>query len=85
MSHESQAVYFNAVPLLVLGSAYLLVAATLVPTLWRERNRTTLADAALASVFPGIGIPAIIFGNRSTQIPPSPLFQTIIPSHTPLA
>ena len=63
MSHESQAVYFNAVPLLVLGAAYLVVAATLVPTLWRERSRTTLADVALASVFPGIGIPALIFGT----------------------
>ena len=60
MSHESQAVYFNAVPLLVLAVAYLLVAAMLAPQLWHERKRATTADYALASVFPGVGIPALI-------------------------
>ncbi|MDQ2910061.1 MAG: hypothetical protein M3R39_03455, partial [Actinomycetota bacterium] len=61
MSHEDQAVYFNAVPLFVLAGAYLLVAAALAPTLWRERNRISVTDVALALVFPGIGIPAAIF------------------------
>ena len=37
MSSEDQAVYFNAVPLFVLSGAYLMVAALLAPTLWRER------------------------------------------------
>jgi PAS domain S-box-containing protein len=59
---EDQAVYFNAVPLLVLAAAYLVVAAALLPTLWRERSRAGLTDLALALVFPGIGIPAAIFG-----------------------
>jgi PAS domain S-box-containing protein len=62
VSHEDQAVYFNAVPLLVLGGAYLLVAAALAPTLWRERSRVSATDVALALIFPGIGIPAAIFG-----------------------
>jgi two-component system, OmpR family, phosphate regulon sensor histidine kinase PhoR len=57
-----KAVYFNAVPLLVLATAYLLVAAALAPTLWRERHRVTVTDVALASVFPAIAIPALIYG-----------------------
>ena len=62
MTPQDQAVYFNAVPLLVLAAAYLLVAAMLGPTLWRERSRAGLTDIAVALVFPGIGIPAAIFG-----------------------
>ena len=62
MSTEDQAVYFNAVPLLVVAAAYLLVAAALGPTLWRERRRAGVSDIALALVFPGIGIPAAILG-----------------------
>jgi PAS domain S-box-containing protein len=59
---QDQAVYFNAVPLFVLAAAYLLVTAVLGPTLWRERGRAGLTDVAVALVFPGIGIPAAIFG-----------------------
>jgi PAS domain S-box-containing protein len=62
VSHEDQAVYFNAVPLFVLAGAYLMVAALLAPTLWRERRRVATTDVALAAIFPGIAIPAAIFG-----------------------
>jgi PAS domain S-box-containing protein len=62
VTHEDQAVYFNAVPLFVLAGAYLTVAAAFAPTLWRERRRVTSTDVALAMLFPGIGIPAGIFG-----------------------
>ncbi|HYX88076.1 MAG TPA: GAF domain-containing protein [Gaiellaceae bacterium] len=62
MSPQDEAVYFNAVPLFVLAGAYLLVGLALAPTLWRERNRVGVTDFALALVFPGIGIPAAIFG-----------------------
>ncbi len=62
MSPEDQAVYFNAVPLFALAGAYLMVATALAPTLWRERRRVAITDVALAAVFPGIGIPAAIFG-----------------------
>lgn len=62
MSHEDQAVYFNAVPLFALAGAYLLVAAALAPTLWRERSRVSVTDVALALVFPAIGISAAILG-----------------------
>jgi PAS domain S-box-containing protein len=48
--------------LFVLAAAYLAVAATLIPSLWRERARFTVADLAFALMFPCIGIPAAIFG-----------------------
>ncbi|MGZ4317909.1 MAG: GAF domain-containing protein [Gaiellaceae bacterium] len=62
MTPQDQALYFNALPLLLLAGTYLLVFAALVPTLWRERSRVTASDVALASVFLGIAIPAAIFG-----------------------
>lgn len=62
MTPQDQAVYFNAVPLFVLAGAYLLVATALAPALWRERSRVSVTDVALALIFPGIGIPAAIFG-----------------------
>ena len=63
MSLQDQAVYFNALPLLVLAGAYLLVAAALAPTLWRERNRVGVTDVALTLVFLGIGVAAATFGG----------------------
>ena len=62
MSPEDQAVYFNAVPLFILAGAYLMVATALAPTLWRERRRVSVTDVGLAAIFPGIAIPAAIFG-----------------------
>ena len=62
MSAADKAVYFNAVPLFALAAAYLLVAAALAPTLWRERHRVTVTDVALAAVFPAVAVPALILG-----------------------
>ncbi|MGB2875083.1 MAG: GAF domain-containing protein [Gaiellaceae bacterium] len=62
MTPEDQAVYFNAVPLLVLAATYILVAGVLGPTLWRERRHLTVAGLALGLVFPGIAIAAGTFG-----------------------
>ena len=62
MTPEDQAVYFNAVPLFILAGAYLMVATALAPTLWRERRRVSVTDVGLAAIFPGIAIPAGIFG-----------------------
>jgi PAS domain S-box-containing protein len=62
VSPEDQAVYLNALPLFVLAGAYLGVAAALAPTLWRERHRVSITDVALAAIFPGVGIPAAIYG-----------------------
>jgi PAS domain S-box-containing protein len=61
VSPEDQAVYFNAVPLFILAGAYLMVAAALAPTLWRERRRVTVTDLGLAAIFPAVGIAAGIF------------------------
>ena len=61
MSPEDKAVYFNAVPLFILAGAYLMVAAALAPTLWRERRRVSVTDVGLAAIFPAIGIAAGIF------------------------
>jgi PAS domain S-box-containing protein len=63
VSPEDQAVYFNAVPLFILAGAYLMVATALAPTLWRERRRVSVTDVGLAAIFPGIAIPAAIFGT----------------------
>jgi PAS domain S-box-containing protein len=62
VSAERQAVFFNAVPLLVLAAVYLGVGAALLPTLWRERGRVTIAELALSLMFPCIGVPAAVLG-----------------------
>jgi PAS domain S-box-containing protein len=62
VSPQDKAVYFNAVPLLVVAASYLFVATALAVTLWRERDRATPADLALASIFPAVGIAAGILG-----------------------
>jgi PAS domain S-box-containing protein len=63
VSPQEKAVWFNAVPLLVLAGTYLLAAAALAPTLWRGRSRLGATDLALAYVFAGAAIPAAIFGG----------------------
>ena len=62
MSPHDQAVYFNALPLLIVAASYLFVAALLGRALWRHRERVTTADLALASIFPAVGIAAAILG-----------------------
>jgi PAS domain S-box-containing protein len=62
LSPQTEALWFNALPLLVLAGAYLLVAAALAPTLWRERRRVAASDVAIALVFLSVGIPAAILG-----------------------
>jgi signal transduction histidine kinase len=59
---EQQAIYLNAVPLLVLGAAYLAAGASLLPVLVRSRGAIRELELALALVFPCGGIAAIIFG-----------------------
>ena len=39
MDAETQAVLFNAVPLLILAALYLAVGVAVAPALWRERGR----------------------------------------------
>src|SRR5919202_5741313 len=62
VSQATESVFFNAVPLLVLATAYLAVGAMLAPTLWRERAQLTLIDTALATLFPCLGVMAAVWG-----------------------
>ena len=58
----TEAVVFNAVPLLILAAAYVAVAAALLSVLWRDRTRSHPLDWALAFVFPAIAVAALILG-----------------------
>jgi PAS domain S-box-containing protein len=62
VSRETQAIVFNAVPLLVLAAAYLVVTAALVPAIWRERARTRRVELALTLTFPAIAVAAAVWG-----------------------
>jgi PAS domain S-box-containing protein len=59
---EDEAIYLNAIPLLVLGAAYVLAGAALLPSVWRERRRIREVELSLALVFPCGGAAALIFG-----------------------
>ena len=62
VTSEQQAIYLNAVPLIALGLVYLAAAASLGPSLVRERKRIRDLELALALVFPCGGLAALIFG-----------------------
>ena len=62
MTSETQAIFLNAVPLLVVGGLYLLAALTLAPSVWRERGRIRGLELSLALVFPAVGIAAVLLG-----------------------
>jgi GAF domain-containing protein len=72
VSSESQAIYLNAIPLLVLGALYLVAAATLAPNAWRERGRIRDLELTLALVFPSGGLAAIVFG-AAVLLEPDPV------------
>ena len=61
MSRSEQALWFNAVPLLVVASAYLVATASLVRALRGRRPRSQVESGALA-VFPAIGLAAAVYG-----------------------
>ena len=63
MSAETQAVFFNAVPLLAVASAYLAVTVIVAPRLWRERAGLKGSELAVPLVFPCIGLPAAILAG----------------------
>jgi hypothetical protein len=63
VSHATQSVVFNAVPLLVLAAAYLIVTGSLVPTLWRQRGRTNPMDVAGVLIFPALAVMAAIWAG----------------------
>ena len=62
MSQSSQVLWFNAVPLLIVGAAYLGASALLGPSLWAARRRASVLDVAILLVFPAFGLAALAFG-----------------------
>ena len=62
MDAHTQAVLFNAVPLLVLAGLYLALGVVFAPTLWRERGRLREAGYASALLYPCLGIAIGIVG-----------------------
>ena len=62
MSQSSQVLWFNAVPLLIVGAAYLGASALLGPSLWAARRRASALDLAILLVFPAFGLAALAFG-----------------------
>ncbi len=62
MSEATQAVLLNGVPLLLVAVAYAVVAAAVLPGLWRDRARAHRLDWSLLGVFPGIAVAAGIYG-----------------------
>jgi PAS domain S-box-containing protein len=61
VSQADEALWFNAVPLLIVAAAYLGVTALVGPPLWAERRRASL-DLAIFLVFPVLAVIAAGFG-----------------------
>jgi PAS domain S-box-containing protein len=62
VSQSSQVLWFNAIPLLIVGAAYLGASALLGPSLWAARRRASVLDVAILLVFPAFGLAALAFG-----------------------
>ncbi|HEX6664453.1 MAG TPA: GAF domain-containing protein [Gaiellaceae bacterium] len=62
MSHASKALWFDGIPLLVVGAAYLGASALLGPPLWAARRRASLLDLGIFLVFPVLGVVATAYG-----------------------
>ena len=62
MDTDTQAVLFNAVPLLVLAALYLAAGAAILPAVRRERVRLRDTRVGLALVFPAVGLAAAVLG-----------------------
>jgi PAS domain S-box-containing protein len=58
VSPESQAVFLNAVPLLALAAAYLVMTVLVTLPLWRQRRHLTAADLAIAALIPCLAVVA---------------------------
>src|SRR5579862_3072232 len=62
VSTATEAVLLNALPLFLLAGAYLLVAAALVPAVWRDRARSDPLDIATVAIFPALAFSATALG-----------------------
>jgi PAS domain S-box-containing protein len=62
VTDESQAVWFNGVPLVALAALYLGVSAAIVPSFLRRRKGATPLDWAQALLVPCVGVAAALLG-----------------------
>ena len=60
VSTATQSLLFNALPLLLLAGAYVVVAAALVPAVWRDRQRAHSLDVATVTIFPTLAFTAAV-------------------------
>ena len=78
MNAETQAVLFNAVPLLILAALYLAVGLAVAPALWRERGRAHGIGFATALVFPCVGLAAAVVGVETLVTREAPTGSALI-------
>jgi PAS domain S-box-containing protein len=79
VSQSDQALWFDAVPLLVVGAAYLGATALLAPAPRGKRRRAQLEPALLA-VFPAVGLAAAVYGivlAVEREAPPGGIWLTL--------
>jgi PAS domain S-box-containing protein len=79
VSRSEQALWFNAVPLLVVAAAYLGVTALLAQAFRARRPRTRVEPGILA-VFPAIGLAAAVYGivlAVEREVPPGGVWLTL--------
>jgi PAS domain S-box-containing protein len=62
VSQATQAVLFNAVPLLLMAALYAAVTVLVVPDAWRDRGDASPLDLAQLLVFPLLAVAAAILG-----------------------
>lgn len=62
MSPATQAIVFNALPLLLLAAVYAAVTGALLPAVLRSRARAHPLELALVTVFPAVTFVAAVFG-----------------------
>ena len=78
MNAETQAVLFNAVPLLILAALYLAVGLAVAPALWRERGQSREIGLATALVFPCVGLAAAVVGVETLVTREAPTGNSLI-------
>ncbi|MDQ2967790.1 MAG: GAF domain-containing protein [Actinomycetota bacterium] len=79
MSQSNQALWFNAVPLLVVAAAYVGATASLAPVLRRSGPRSQFEPRVLA-VFPAVGLAAGVYGivlAVEREAPPGGIWLTL--------
>jgi hypothetical protein len=79
VSRSDQALWFNAVPLLVVAAAYLGATALLAPALRGRRPRSQF-EAGRSAVFPAVGLAAAVYGivlAVEREAPPGGIWLTL--------